>query len=687
MIKNNKNKAQEVLNSMLLPVKEVKENIIANKNLTELHKNNLLQMVCDFESYESKYDYKEALKIIAQIMQPYQNKTKSVVCQDGKQVEMPVGAKAMPYLIKQVLFYIVVMCKQYHNMNQKEILAILKENGIIVSHNFFSGNLPVTPIQYIQMMEHTQKESPIKYKGKKEGKLGIAIKHLAYQAGKYNNFVDIFGGSASATLAVSKRKGVTYVYNEKNKMMYHLIKIISDEKKYIRLIDALNSLKLDLEGKGEWLEDIDWDEEIELYYSSKRNNDKKEDIIIYDNVSNIDLEFSEVISYMKEIQQDLLQESEEYELFFEGNQYTKKQLLETIFMNFGVETWEDSNLFMSFLYHFPLIHYYSGKRMDSLVGTVYKGTKGTVETVTINHRLEQFMQYRFYKYYAYFSNLLKEENKEYTKEKEILYAVAQFYIQFFRCNGDVGVSSILRMLYVPEEKNTVSNDWKRFLSQDFSKMIKEVHHILNPVEIQNKEYYEIVSLFHNKKTLFYSDSPYIMTSDYIDEVNGVSEFTKLDTQRLIDGLFGNYFATKSEEYIGEKRKEVIEIKKLKVKSSDKFIFSCRAIKSFRNNSKNTKKLQKDNQIILKYVFGTFLDYVIQCNTSLYVLAIEAKKQSVVDLIKENKKVEIMITNFEIFPFEDKLAGKETKFVVYSFEQFFKILIENTNMKIEKEEIK
>ena len=247
MIKNNKNKAQEVLNSMLLPVKEVKENIIANKNLTELHKNNLLQMVCDFESYESKYDYKEALKIIAQIMQPYQNKTKSVVCQDGKQVEMPVGAKAMPYLIKQVLFYIVVMCKQYHNMNQKEILAILKENGIIVSHNFFSGNLPVTPIQYIQMMEHTQKESPIKYKGKKEGKLGIAIKHLAYQAGKYNNFVDIFGGSASATLAVSKRKGVTYVYNEKNKMMYHLIKIISDEKKYIRLIDALNSLKLDLD--------------------------------------------------------------------------------------------------------------------------------------------------------------------------------------------------------------------------------------------------------------------------------------------------------------------------------------------------------------------------------------------------------------------------------------------------------
>ena len=357
MIKNNKNKAQEVLNSMLLPVKEVKENIIANKNLTELHKNNLLQMVCDFESYESKYDYKEALKIIAQIMQPYQNKTKSVVCQDGKQVEMPVGAKAMPYLIKQVLFYIVVMCKQYHNMNQKEILAILKENGIIVSHNFFSGNLPVTPIQYIQMMEHTQIKSPIKYKGKKEGKLGIAIKHLAYQAGKYNNFVDIFGGSASATLAVSKRKGVTYVYNEKNKMMYHLIKIISDEKKYIRLIDALNSLKLDLEGKGEWLEDIDWDEEIELYYSSKRNNDKKEDIIIYDNVSNIDLEFSEVISYMKEIQQDLLQESEEYELFFEGNQYTKKQLLETIFMNFGVETWEDSNLFMSFLYHFPLIHY------------------------------------------------------------------------------------------------------------------------------------------------------------------------------------------------------------------------------------------------------------------------------------------------------------------------------------------
>ncbi len=687
MIKNNKNKAQEVLNAMLLPIKEVKENIIANKNLTQLHKNSLLQIVCDFETYQNRYDYKEALKTIAQLMQPYQNKTQSVVCQDGKQIEMPIGTKTMPYLIKQVLFYIVVMCKKYHNINQKEILAILKENGVIVSHNFFSGNLPVTPTQYIQMIKHTQTECPIKYKGKKEGKLGVAIKHLAYQAGKYNNFVDIFGGSASATLAVSKRKGVTYVYNEKNEVLYHLIKIISDEKKYIHLIDALNSLKLDLEGKGEWLEDIDWDEEIELYYSSKRNNDKKEAIIIYDNVSNIDLEFSEVISYMKEIKRDVLEESEEFKLFFEDKIYTKKELLEEIFIDLGSNYMKDAGLFMSFLYHFRLIHYYSGKKMDSLVGTVYKGTKDTIETVTINHRLEQFMQYRFYKYYAYFFNLLKEENKEYTKEKEILYAVAELYIQFFRCNGDVGVSSILRMLYIPEEKNSVSSDWKQFLSQDFSKTIKEVHDILNLVEIENKEYDEIVSMFQNKKTLFYSDSPYIMTSDYIDEVNGVSEFTKLDIQRLIDGLFGNYFATELGEDVEKKRKEIVATKKLKVQSNDKFIFSCRAIKSFRNNSKNKKKLQKDNQIILEYVFGTFLDYVIQCNANLYVLAIETKEQSVVDLIKQNKKVEIMITNFEIFSFEDNLAGKETKFVVYSFEQFFKILTENTNMKIEKEGIK
>ncbi len=676
----NQNKIQELLDSMLFPINEVKENRNANESLSQAQKEFLWGIINDFETYQKTYDYKKALEQIAVLMKPYENQTETVMFQDGTERKIPVRVKAMPYLIKQVLFYIVVMCKRYHKVKQKEILRILSENNINVSHNFFSGNLPVTPNQYIQMIEHRQFDYPIKYKGKKDGKLGVAIKHLAYQAGKYNTFVDIFGGSGAATIAVSKRKEVTYIYNEKNKMLYNLIAVISDEKMYLELISALESLKVDLKGDGEWLEDIDFDEEIETYYYSKKSNDRKEEIIVFDNSSDMDVELSDTISYMKEIQKDLLEESEDFTLFFEGEDYTKQWLLETLFIDFGPAYMKDFGLFMSFIYNFRLIHYYAGKKMDLIQGEVYKSRKNTTEYVNLTRRLKEFQQYRFYKYYAYFFNLLRKEQKTDLEGQQVLYAVAELYIQFFRCNGEPGVSPILRMLWIQEENNSVSKDWERFLSQDFSKAIKQLHIALERVKIENKEYYEIMSMFQNKKTLFYSDSPYIVTSDYKDEVNGVTAFTSLDMQRLIDGLFGNSFETTTI------REKVLKEKKLTIQSNNKFIFSCRAVKTFKTGSRKKKKLQEENQIILDYVFGTFLDYIIQCNGTLYVLVIEMKEKTLADFIKQDKVAEVMITNFEIFSFSDKSVDKKTRFVVYSFEEFWKILINNTDRKIEKEGI-
>ena len=132
-------------------------------------------------------------------------------------------------------------------------------------------------------------------------------------------------------------------------------------------------------------------------------------------------------------------------------------------------------------------------------------------------------------------------------------------------------------------------------------------------------------------------------------------------QHLIDGLFGNRFETTTI------REKVLKEKKLTLRSNNKFIFSCRAVKTFKTGSRKKEKLQEENQIILDYVFGTFLDYIIQCNVALYVLVIETETKTLADFMKQDNVVELMITNFEIFSFQDKLVDKKTKFVVYSFE--------------------
>lgn len=84
----------------------------------------------------------------------------------------------------------------------------------------------VTPTQYIAKELFQQPEMLLKYKGNKDGALGIAIKNIVYQAGKYDVFVDIFGSSGAASAAVAKNKDADYVYNEKNISSFNIQKNI-----------------------------------------------------------------------------------------------------------------------------------------------------------------------------------------------------------------------------------------------------------------------------------------------------------------------------------------------------------------------------------------------------------------------------------------------------------------------------
>lgn len=91
----------------------------------------------------------------------------------------------------------------------------MKFKGVSITHNFFT-RLGHTPTQYQAMDAHKIPKSVISYMGAKRGGLGIAIKNLVYQAGEYDTFYDIFGGSGAASLAVNKISKKNYIYNELN---------------------------------------------------------------------------------------------------------------------------------------------------------------------------------------------------------------------------------------------------------------------------------------------------------------------------------------------------------------------------------------------------------------------------------------------------------------------------------------
>ena len=74
------------------------------------------------------------------------------------------------------------------------------------------------------------------YNGQKDKELGIAVKNLVYQAGKYTKFVDVFGGTGSASLAFPKRgygegkRGyVPYKYNDLDADLCNLYTVIKSE--------------------------------------------------------------------------------------------------------------------------------------------------------------------------------------------------------------------------------------------------------------------------------------------------------------------------------------------------------------------------------------------------------------------------------------------------------------------------
>lgn len=653
--------AQLLLDSMLMPFNIHKRRLQANATLSDNEKELLLQIVVDFEGLSEKYDYKKALADIAAIMRRYVKEADGSTEEGNKYVIQP---DALPFLIHQVLFFVAVSCNVYDSMaSQNDILSEIEKNGVSISHNFFSRK-NTTPIQYISMCKYEPPKMVTNYMGQKHGELSVAIKNLVYQAGKYDIFCDIFGGSGAALLSVDRRKNTGYVYNELNRNVRNLFEVLADDSKHLELIEELETLQKDLRGDGRWLEYVDFEQEVQDFVSSMSRICLKHRKLVVEDPSDFDMEYSDVVKWMRDIRAEVLSLSNDFSFSFDGETYDKQYLLNEVFNDVVNPTYMNGyELFMSFFRNYRLIWAFWWNFISSSVsamqGEFYSELDGKVKSEDHSVMLQRHKRYRFYMYYAYFMNLL---NKSGTIEPDsmVRYAVAEIYKQFLTTHGKTGVSPILRM-DVDLGCTAGSNATRSFLAQDFREKISNVHKIAWGTVCEGLDCIDMIKKYqhssqetgaaHNNP-IFYSDSPYIETSDYANKAAGVPAFDSNKMKDLIVALKA---------------------------SGDNFIFSCRAVKGSVNGSETTDKLKMSNMRLKAAVFDCFSQEFIQADSPLWVLAIE-KRGSLANLIQANKVAEIMITNFEIADFSSNSACcKNTTFKTYTFQNFMEIWSQNANV--------
>jgi hypothetical protein len=539
------------------------------------------------------------------------------------------------------------------------------------------------------------------YLGRKTDSLGTAIKWLVYQAGAYDVFIDVFGGTGAASVAMPRRNNAAYIYNDIDKGMSNLWDVIADNELYKELIKDLKDLQLDLEREYTWEfeEEIDFSSEI-IKYNGGKDIDPLEPIN-----RKSEPYFSDIVNWMKSLC-----------LAIDDAGIEDTEFIDKVY---GVEEPSDQELYYNYIKYYnyinehiialqgdynnsfkiPDIHMEYDSRYDIDIPKGYN-KDDHIKVKPVKRKLKEtdkdkdpigyidYIDYtgqlnlsRFFEWYAYFSNYIKYDYDPDGHDKSIK-AVAEIFVDFVTFRG-IRSGDAIPSIYVSYEEKweyyyacdtdpkfpREYNVWKKFTETDFDTIITRLHSLIKKNKsktgtertvVENKDFRDIIPQYSclsmNKKMkqnhpLFYLDSPYLNTTGYRTNF-GASDMDDL-------------------------------IKALKA-SRDKFIFSCRACKSSNAGKAGTNNaLRKANQSILSGVFDVF-DREFG-NNNLYVLTIEpltnaTRKQNIKDsffknLVKKNKIAEVMITNYEIHSFDDP----DAKFIVYGFAEFMRLLNKYINM--------
>lgn len=581
------------------------------------------------------------------------------------------GYTNMPFLIKQVLYLFSVRLLQANYVFEKPYYkqeCIIKKlhtvHNIPISHNFFHNmfsdmSCKVTPTKYWEWIKYDQPENPLKYMGQKNKKLGIAIKHLAGQArivSKYDFFVDVFGGSSSATVAPVYNTKVTYIYNDIDKLLSNYVEVMASDSMSEKLIEEMLQVRdFVADGKGS----EDYFDEIQAKMGEYIRNpigkkSLKEET--KDRMENIQEVGEEEVEFTE-------QECKDFLNYFQKcivPHVTQGDLKNPFLDLFGDERYYSIKDLRKYkethylIHHYPVIQYLTRKYAyceERLLSHTEAGEKRNIIDIEKDYRKYRAFGVLIENKKIYFSGAFRKGNFN-SREEKIQAAKVLLIIHYFRMNLEVGSDSSV-VLYNVKNSNEY-NVVGKFCDEDFSLLIRRYHSELKRVRlknIKNMDYADVIKkyTYTNKNTLFYVDSPYVGTEAYMQND---SSWTAEDIKELIDDLFN---------------------------SGHRFIFSMRACKDVKSaeTEDTEEKIVKINAAILE-VFRYFSCREEENKKELYVLAVDFDMDDLEERITTSQRCEIMIVNYQIRNFyniEDKINAnfiKREEYKCLRFADFFKI---------------
>ncbi len=570
---------------------------------------------------------------------------------------VPMSSLALPVMLTQIILYISYT---FSEISQSKMLKRFKDEkyGTMLNKKIFNN---VSTVQdYRDVVGYNQPPMHIKYQGQKRGSLAEAIKNLVFQAGEHKYFVDIFGGSGAGTLAVPRRNKTKYVYNDLDKGMYSLYKVVSNKQLSKVLIGYLQDLSNDLKfvdsddeivQERDWIDSIDFEYEVRMFYEGRTYKDTATNILEYSTYEDFELKYvnndtdNTLYEYLKYFYSCLCElktkEAETFKDMFSEDGHGGVDASKFIF-----------NYITRGFNYADLVSFSEANGIDLLEAYANKDDGTSIFVANFAKSAEQ---YRYFQWYAYFSNCVKIANEDSrdvsmwgSDDIPVLLALAEVYLWSFLFNDSTSPDAIYKINHA---NGTIGKGHLKFVN-NLPTRIEHIEAITNiladgkTIE-ENDCYNKIINKYTVRgkdayKTLYYSDSPYISTAGY-----GVGEWGTGDSVDLINALIG---------------------------SKQKFIFSCRACA---RTVDEVKAVDTNTQIyfgVLKY-FESVVDVVNKKlgrkktgRMSLWVTYINLDKLPLEDAIAQHKRTEIMITNYEVQSF-----GSPDTFSVMTYEEFMTIV--------------
>lgn len=189
------------------------------------------------------------------------------------------GMKHIPYEIKALMWYMAYRAIEiYDSLEDKsaadaKIRAFVKEvldknrramkgisnqlmidiyrkdterkRGYSFSKKTFQ-DFAMSPSRFYKAVHYNDISMINKYAGEKKGVLGSTLRYIVSFARDYENFLDLFGGSGRATMAVQKIDGVDYYINDWSFCNVNYYNVMKDDKLYRDLRTLFETVQLQL---------------------------------------------------------------------------------------------------------------------------------------------------------------------------------------------------------------------------------------------------------------------------------------------------------------------------------------------------------------------------------------------------------------------------------------------------------